>query len=63
MGIASKQKGVIEMAKKVNKLIWFPAELVKGIEKYQEENYIEHFTQAVITLIKKALESEGITKK
>lgn len=51
------------MTKKVNKLIWFPIEIVKGIEEYQEENYVQNFTQAVITLIKKALESEGIIKQ
>lgn len=43
----------------VRKLIGFPSGLIDRIEKYREDNYIQHFTQAVVNLILKGLESEG----
>ena len=41
---------------RVPKLIKFPKELVKEIEKYQIENYISSFSGAVYELIRKGLE-------
>ena len=46
-----------------NKLIRFPMELIELIEIYQHENHIPNFTQTVFELLRKVLESEGITKK
>ena len=40
----------------IQKAIYFPVGLVKAIEKYQRENYINSFTQAVIQLVQKGLE-------
>lgn len=40
----------------INKLIRFPADLHARIEKYEKDNYINSFTQAVIQLIIKGLE-------
>lgn len=39
----------------VSKLIRFPVEIVEEIKKYQEENYINSFNQAVIQLVRKGL--------
>lgn len=41
--------------KKFSKLINFPLDLVKEIEQYQKDNYINGFTGAVIELIRKGL--------
>ena len=41
---------------RVSKLIKFPKDLVKAIEKYQKENYISSFSGAVYELIRKGLE-------
>lgn len=40
---------------RISKLIKFPADLVKEIEKYQEEHYISSFAGAVYELIRKGL--------
>lgn len=40
---------------RIPKLIKFPADLVKKIEKYQEQNYITSFAAAVYELIRKGL--------
>ncbi|TWK08619.1 hypothetical protein CHCC20442_4332 [Bacillus licheniformis] len=40
---------------RINKLIRFPKDLVKEIEKYQKNNYISSFTAAVIELLRKGL--------
>ena len=40
---------------RVAKLIKFPADLVKEIEKYQKEQYISSFAGAVYELIRKGL--------
>lgn len=42
--------------KRIAKLIKFPADLVKEIEKYQKENYISSFSGAVYELVRKGLE-------
>lgn len=41
---------------RVSKLIIFPKDLVESIEKYQKENYISSFAEAVYELIRKGLE-------
>jgi len=41
---------------RISKLIKFPADLVKEIEKYQKENYLTSFSAAVYELIRKGLE-------
>lgn len=51
------------MSELKKKLIRFPVELIEDIETYQHENRIPNFTQTVLTLLKKVLESEGIIKK
>lgn len=40
---------------RVPKLIKFPPELYKEIEKYQEENHLSSFSAAVYELIRKGL--------
>jgi hypothetical protein len=40
---------------RVSKLIKFPIELIKEIEKYQKEHYISSFAGAVYELIRKGL--------
>lgn len=40
---------------RISKLIKFPIELMKEIEKYQKENYLSSFTSAVCELIRKGL--------
>ena len=39
------------------KTIKFDSELIKRIEKYQKDNYLNSFSQAVIVLVQKGLES------
>ena len=41
---------------KINKLIGFPLDMLKKVERYKEENYIPSFTAAVFELIRKGLE-------
>jgi hypothetical protein len=40
---------------RISKLIKFPIDLVKEIEKYKQENYISTFSGAVFELIRKGL--------
>ncbi|WP_186672964.1 hypothetical protein [Sporosarcina sp. BP05] len=42
---------------RVAKLIKFPADLVKKIEDYQEENHLSSFSAAVYELIRKGLKN------
>jgi metal-responsive CopG/Arc/MetJ family transcriptional regulator len=44
--------------KRIAKLIKFPEELVKEIEKYQKKNYISNFSSAVYELIRKGLSTK-----
>lgn len=39
----------------INKHIRFPKKLVDEIKEFQKENYIQHFSAAVIQLITKGL--------
>ena len=43
---------------RIQKVIFFPDELVERIEEFQKNNYIVSFTAAVILLVVKALEKE-----
>lgn len=43
----------------VKKLISFPADVIEMVEEYKQKHYITTFTQAVVVLIMKGLESEG----
>lgn len=47
---------------RIPKLIKFPADLVKRIEKYQEENYLSSFAAAVYELVRKGLEKNKNNK-
>ena len=40
-----------------------PKDIIDRIEKYQRENYIQTFTQAVIQLLVKGLEKENRRKE
>lgn len=48
--------------KRISKLIKFPADLVKEIEKYQKDNYISSFAGAVYELIRKGLNASDDDK-
>lgn len=44
---------------RIPKLIKFPADLVKKIEKYQEQNHITSFSAAVYELVRKGLKENN----
>lgn len=41
-----------------SKHIKLPVTMIKDIRQFQKDNYIQHFTQAVVELIRRALEAE-----
>jgi len=46
------------MVETILKGLRLPKDIIDRIEKYQRDNYIQTFTQAVIQLLIKALETE-----
>lgn len=48
------------MTKRIGKLINFPPDLIRAIEKYREQNFLPSFTSAVINLLKKVLQEEEL---
>lgn len=47
------------MVETILKGLRLPKDIIERIEKYQRDNYIQTFTQAVIQLLIKALEADN----
>lgn len=56
--IHQKLKEVTRMIETESKHIKLPVTMIKDIIQFQKDNYIQHFTQAVVELIRRALETE-----
>lgn len=51
------------MSEVKSKHLRLPVDIIEAIEKYQEKDYIQHFNQAVVILLTKALEEERVLNK